>query len=115
MSENVNHDNAGRFTAGNTAATGNPHARRVGRLRSLLLEAVSEDDLRAIVAAMIEKAKGGDLAAAREVLDRCVGKAGKIERADPDRLDLDERELVKAKRSAERSERLAKLLGDELV
>ena len=110
MSDNGNHDGNGRFTAGNVAGAGNPHARRVGRLRSLLLEAVGEDDLKAIVAAMVERAKGGDLAAAREVLDRCVGKAGKVEQADPDRLDLDERALDQERRGHDRRDEVDALL-----
>jgi hypothetical protein len=38
------------------------------------LDAVTADDLRAIVAKLVTMAKGGDLAAIREVLDRTLGK-----------------------------------------
>ena len=41
-----------------------------------------------------------------------MGKAGKIEQADPDRLDLDERELTKARRRAEQAKRIEELVGD---
>src|SRR5262245_18489356 len=37
-------DSRGRFAKGNRGGTGNPFARRVARLRTLLLEIVSEDD-----------------------------------------------------------------------
>ena len=60
-------DAGGRFTQGNAGGPGNPLARRVARLRAELL--------RAIVAALVAKAKQGDTVAAREVLDRAIGKA----------------------------------------
>lgn len=82
----------GRFAPGNTGGPGNPFARRVGRLRSLILEAVSDDDLRAIVGKLVEQAKAGDLAAAREVFNRLVGKP--TEAIDPDRMDLHAMRLI---------------------
>ena len=39
-----------------------------------LLDAVTEDELKAIVAKLVEMAKGGDLPAMKEVLDRTLGK-----------------------------------------
>jgi hypothetical protein len=38
-----------------------------------MLDAVTDDDLRAIVAALVAAAKAGDTVAAREVLDRTIG------------------------------------------
>ncbi len=64
----------GRFAAGNTFGEGNPHHKRVAELRSALLDAISPEDLRAIVEQLVQKAKSGDVAAAREVLDRALGK-----------------------------------------
>jgi hypothetical protein len=68
-------DPRGRFSVGNKAATGNPHAKRVAELRAALLDAVETDDVRAVVASLLKSAKEGDVAACRELLDRCVGKA----------------------------------------
>ena len=65
----------GQFVAGNHAATGNPHAKRVAEIRSLLLTAVSDEDLQDVIQAVVKKAKTGDIAAARELFDRCIGKA----------------------------------------
>jgi hypothetical protein len=55
-------------------AKGNPHAKRVNELRAAMMEAVTPDDVRKIVAALANAAKAGDTAAAREVLDRTIGK-----------------------------------------
>jgi hypothetical protein len=44
-------------------------------MREALLEAVTEDDLRAIARTLVKKAKGGDLPAIRELLNRVIGKA----------------------------------------
>ncbi len=67
-------DQHGRFAPGNAGGPGNPHAQQVAKLRAALLDAVTEDDLREIVAALVQAAKMGDTAAAREVLDRTIGK-----------------------------------------
>jgi hypothetical protein len=39
-----------------------------------MLEAVTDDDLRDIIRTLVEQAKGGNVPAAREVLDRLLGK-----------------------------------------
>ena len=90
-------DAGGRFAKGNPGGPGNPFARRVARLRSLLLDAVSDDDLRAVVAKMVEKAKAGDVAAAREVLTRTIGKP--TDAIDPD-LDFDEEDADRRRTKA---------------
>jgi hypothetical protein len=66
-------DGSGRFARGNGAARGNPHARRVARLRAELLRAVSPQDLREVVVKLMERAKGGDVASAKELLQRLLG------------------------------------------
>ena len=63
----------GRFGPGNRCARGNPHARRVARLRAELLRAVEPQDLRDVVAALLAKAKAGEIAAVRELLQRLLG------------------------------------------
>jgi hypothetical protein len=73
----------GRFGAGNKYARGNPHARRVARLRAELLRAVTPEDLRDVVVALLNQAKAGDVAAAKELLQRLLGP--------PVELDLLER------------------------
>ncbi len=39
-----------------------------------MLDAITEDDIGAIIAKLLEMAKGGNMAAIREVLDRSLGK-----------------------------------------
>src|SRR3954451_23843505 len=74
---------AGRFGAGNRFGRGNPHARKVARLRSALLRSVSPADVGEVAAALLAQAKAGDVAAARELLQRLLGP--------PVELDLLER------------------------
>lgn len=69
-------DKNGRFTPGNPGGPGNPHAGQVAKLRAAILDAVGTDDVVAIIAQLVRKAREGDLAAAREVLDRSIGKSG---------------------------------------
>ncbi len=67
-------DAAGRFAAGNLGGPGNPYAKRVAALRGAMLNAVSEEDMGAILARLVELAKAGNVPAAKEVLDRCLGR-----------------------------------------
>ncbi len=76
-------DAAGRFVRGNAGGPGNPHGGTVARLRSVLLDEVTDDDLRAVVRALVEAAKAGNIPAAREVLDRTLGRVA-VPTADVD-------------------------------
>ena len=78
-------DERGRFALGNSGGPGNPHAKQTGKLRSAMLKAVTEKDMRAVVMKLVELAKSGNVPAAKEVLDRCLGRpveADLIERLD---------------------------------
>ena len=68
------HQPNGRFALGNRCGRGNPLAGRAAKIRAVLLEALTEEDAKAIAERLIEMAKSGDLAAVRELLDRTVGK-----------------------------------------
>ena len=76
-------DGRGRFAEGNVGGPGNPHARHVGQLRSALLAAVTREDIEAVIRKLVELAKNGNIQAAKEVFDRCLGK--------PQEADLIER------------------------
>ncbi len=91
-------DTRGRFRSGHQlGGPGNPFAQRVAQLRSMILEAVTEDDLRAVILALIKRAKDGDISAIRELLDRLVGKA-----PSPVLLDLQELEERKLRLAEDR-------------
>jgi len=66
-------DSRGRFLPGNKAGRGNPVNRKAQQLRVALLRAVSAGDLRAIIKALVEKAKHGDVTSAKVVLERILG------------------------------------------
>lgn len=73
------HDATGRFARGNAGGPGNPFAKQAHQLRAALFAAVTKEDLRDVVRALLGRAKDGDVPAAREVLDRCLGKAEAVD------------------------------------
>jgi hypothetical protein len=64
----------GKFSAGNSFGRGNPTARHAQRLRQLFVTAVTEEDIKAIVAKLVQLAKAGDIQAANLLLTRALGK-----------------------------------------
>jgi hypothetical protein len=64
----------GRFAKGNAGGPGNPNGRRTAELRTALLDAVTADDIRAIVGRLVAMARGGNLAAVAMLLDRVFGR-----------------------------------------
>ncbi|MCC6581439.1 MAG: hypothetical protein IT440_13460 [Phycisphaeraceae bacterium] len=67
-------DQHGRFATGNAGGPGNPLGGKVAKLRAALVEAVSEDDIRAVAATLVSLAKGGDPQAIKELLNRALGR-----------------------------------------
>jgi len=49
----------------------------------VVLEEINADAMRDVIRAMVEKAKGGDLPAARLILSYAVGSPGRRDREDP--------------------------------
>jgi hypothetical protein len=88
----------GRFAKGNVGGPGNPNARHVARLRSALLKAVKPNDLKEVIAALLQSAKRGEVAAARELLQRLLGPAESIDLLA--RLDALERQADELARRA---------------
>ncbi len=86
--EQSQHDGRGRFTANNKGGPGNPFARRTAALRQAMLDAVTPEDLQAIVRQLIQQAREGDVPAARLVFSYTLGKPDKA--VDPDTLDQQE-------------------------
>src|SRR5262245_43080787 len=83
----------GRFARGNGGGPGNPFARKVAALRSALFDAVTADDVRRIARRLVRRARAGELAAIKLLFTYILGKP--TEAADPDRLDLNELDLVR--------------------
>jgi hypothetical protein len=79
-------DALGRFRPGNRGGPGNPVARKTAAIRKALFAAVKADDIRAMVRALVARARGGDVLACRELLNRLIGRPGIAEglTAQPD-------------------------------
>ena len=85
-------DNNGRFAKGWKGGPGNPFARKVAKLRSSLINAVTETDIAEVVQALLKRAKLGWPAEAKLLLMYVVGKP--TEAPNPDAMDLEEFRLL---------------------
>jgi hypothetical protein len=84
----ADHGADGRFTHGNKAATGNPFNRRMARLRNLLFDCVSDEDIKEIARQLVKAARQGDTAAAKLLFVYLMGRPTAA--PDPDFLDKQE-------------------------
>jgi hypothetical protein len=64
----------GRFLKGNPGGPGNPYVKQVAQLKAALFEALTTDDIQAVMRRMRDAALAGDVAAARLLLEYTVGK-----------------------------------------
>lgn len=73
---NGDFDKNGKFSKGNTAGKGkqSPEATHKKKLADAFNATVSVADLVEITKALVKEAKAGNVKAAKEVLDRCLGK-----------------------------------------
>ncbi len=92
-------DAAGRFVKGCKGGPGNPYVRQIAKLRSALVGAVTEDDVRAITRRLVDNAKNGDLKATRLLFSWVLGQPP--EAINPDRVDTDELDLLASGPTAE--------------
>jgi hypothetical protein len=81
-------DARGRFAPGNPGGPGNPFARQVAKLRSALVNCVTEADMVRIAEDLMVKARMGDLAAIKLLFQYVLGKPA--ETVNPDTLDIEE-------------------------
>jgi hypothetical protein len=81
-------DTSGRFLAGNKFGRGNPHAAAVARLRSALLRTVKPADIRSMIKALLGRARKGDTAAAKLVLEYTVGRPVQTAGGEPGDVPL---------------------------
>ena len=71
-------DSKGKFQKGNTLSRGNSgggNKEKAKKLKRALIDAVSEEDIIAVVRKMVMQAKNGDAAARKELFDRLWGRA----------------------------------------
>ena len=69
----------GRFLPGNAGGPGNPYARKVAALRGSVINAVTHEDIEAIINSQVEMAKQGDTVAAKFILERVLGRPQTID------------------------------------
>lgn len=81
----------GQFGEGNKYGKGNPHAQKVARLRTAMIEAVSIDDMQAIVTALVTQAKAGDIQSIKILLPYLIGAVPQS--VNPDELEIEEMKL----------------------
>jgi hypothetical protein len=84
-----NHDASGRFVRGNRGGPGNPLGGRIGEMRQIIVDALTNDAVRKLADAMIERAQDGNVAAARLLLQYALGRPAAA--ADLERFDCDDR------------------------
>lgn len=64
----------GRFLKGNYGGPGNPQLQQLAEYKRVVREAVTPKQLIAVLRTLLEKAQGGDILAAKILLDRTLGK-----------------------------------------
>jgi hypothetical protein len=97
-----NRQEQGKFGPGNQGPKkfdGGPIVRKVQTLRTVMIGCIGAQDVIEVMAALVEKAKAGDIAAIKEFLLRTFGPADAMDLLL--RLDELEREVVKRSRKAE--------------
>ena len=87
------HDSRGRFVKGNGGGPGNPFGRLMAQLRSAFCKMVTEEDIQTVARELLERAKAGDVAAARLLLNYAIGKP--TDAVNPDTLDLEEWDIFR--------------------
>ena len=85
----------GRWAKGNGGGPGNPLVKQIQRIRTALVNAITPEDVQAIVRRLIEKAKKGEVAAAKMILERALGPAAEALDVEIRLTDL-ENQLPKA-------------------
>lgn len=96
MPENSERNAAGRFLPGCRPGPGNPNSSHSQRKLFVFRDAITDADIRDLAAALLEKAKAGDIRAAQLLLDKLLPDTGEAELEQ--RLDEIEKLLKEATR-----------------
>ncbi len=76
MIKNTDRDDQGRLKKGHSSGgRGNPHAGAASKFRAAIYECLTTEDIQDVLFSLLDEAKNGNVAAAKELLDRTVGKA----------------------------------------
>ena len=89
----------GCFAKGNRGGPGNPFARQVAAFRACLINSVTEDDFKAVVFKLVERARNGNLQASKLLFSYLLGTPKPV--LEPDELDLHELHLARQAALAE--------------
>ena len=65
----------GRFAPGNKYSRGNPLGAKASMFRAAMFECVTREEMQSVIRAVLLEAQNGSIPAAKELLDRLVGKA----------------------------------------
>lgn len=87
-------DNKGRFTVGNPGGSGSNFFKRIHEYRKAIYSAATPNDLFDVMKSMIEKAKMGDVLAARFVYAYSVGEPLRYDQEKLDAATKEELEKV---------------------
>ena len=98
-------DARGRFLPGNPGGPGNPHAKHTADFKAAILQALTPKDMGKIVTKLVTLACDGDVPAAKELLNRVLGKGvlavNHTHRHRPEQGEIDfEAEAERALRAA---------------
>src|SRR6267154_513779 len=85
---NNGHTPDGRFAKDNPGGPGNPHARHCARMLALLRASISDEEMVAFIRKLVEKARAGDVSAAKLLMSYKLGKPAP--NPNPDQIDRDE-------------------------
>ena len=89
----------GCFAKGNRGGPGNPFSRQVAAFRACLINTVTQDDFKAIVFKLVERAQNGNLQAVKLLFSYLLGIPKPV--VEPDELDLNEMHLAQQTALAE--------------
>ena len=82
----------GCFAKGNRGGPGNPFARQVAAFRACLINCVTQEDFKAVVFKLVERAQNGNLQAIKLLFTYLLGTPKPV--VEPDELDLNEMHLA---------------------
>ena len=97
----IDRESNGRFANNNCGSPGNQFARQVATFRACLINCVTQDDFKAVVYRLVERAQNGNLQAIKLLFSYLLGTPKPV--VEPDELDLHEMHLAQQTALAEKT------------